>query len=248
MRKNAKISAIIPAINEEQSIGKVINDIPHWVDEIIAVDNGSEDNTAGVARSAGAKVLHEPRRGYGSACLRGIANMNRPDIVVFLDGDYSDHPEEMAVLVDPIINGDADMVIGSRVLGNAEKGALTPQARWGNWLACKLIYLFWRVRYTDLGPFRAIRFSTLNELNMRDPNYGWTVEMQIKAAQKGVKAIEAPVSYRRRIGKSKVSGTIRGVILAGTKILAVIFAAAILDKIKPTGGKTLWKEHQEARP
>jgi glycosyltransferase involved in cell wall biosynthesis len=227
MRNNDRISVIIPAIDEEKSIGKVIKEIPKWVDEIIVVDNGSADKTSEVAQSSGAKVLVEKRKGYGAACLSGIANLNDPDIVVFLDGDYSDYPEEMPVLVDPIINGEADMVIGSRILGNAQKGALAPQARFGNWLSCKLIHLFWKVRYTDLGPFRAIRFSTLTELNMKDLNYGWTVEMQIKAAQKVVKLIEVPVSYRKRIGKSKVSGTIHGVILAGAKILSIIFLSAI---------------------
>lgn len=227
MRKKYNISVIIPAINEEESIAKVVEEIPKWVDEIIVVDNGSVDKTSEVAKSAGAEVFLEERSGYGAACLTGIANLNNPDIVVFLDGDYSDYPEEMHLLVDPIIKNQYDMVIGSRVLGNAEKGALTPQARFGNWLSCKLIYLFWRVKYTDLGPFRAIGYSALKKLNMKDPNYGWTVEMQIKAAQKGVKSLEVPVSYRKRIGKSKVSGTIRGVILAGTKILVIIFLSAI---------------------
>ncbi len=227
MRNKVKISVIIPAINEERSIGKVISEIPDWVDETIVVDNGSEDKTAEVARSAGAKVLFEPQRGYGAACLTGIANLDNPDVVVFLDGDYSDYPEEVTHLVDPILNNEADMVIGSRVFGTAEKGALTPQARFGNWLACKLIRLFWKVRFTDLGPFRAIRFESLKRLNMRDPNYGWTIEMQIKAAQKGVRSIEVPVSYRKRIGKSKVSGTVRGVILAGTKILYTILKEVV---------------------
>lgn len=229
MRNESKISVIIPAINEAPSIGKVIAEIPDWVDEIIVVDNGSTDNTAEVADWAGATILSEPVKGYGAACLTGIAHLNDPDIVVFLDGDYSDYPVEMPRLVDPIIRDEADMVIGSRVLGKAEKWALTPQARFGNWLSCKLIRLFWQARYTDLGPFRAIRFSSLERLDMRDLNYGWTVEMQIKAAQKRVRSIEVPVSYRKRIGKSKVSGTVRGVILAGTKILYTIFAAVIRE-------------------
>ncbi len=227
MRNNLRISVIIPAVDEEQSIGKVIDEIPDWVDEIIVVDNGSKDRTADAALSAGAKVLNEPRPGYGSACLTGIASLDNPDIVVFLDGDYSDYPEEMTILVDPIVGGSSELVIGSRVLGRAQKGALSPQARFGNWLACKLIRLFWKVHFTDLGPFRAIRFSTLNKLHMSDPDYGWTVEMQIKAAQQRTRVIEVPVRYRKRIGKSKVSGTIRGVFLAGTKILTTIFVSAL---------------------
>lgn len=244
MRNKFRISVIIPAVDEERSIGKVISEIPDWVDEIIVVDNGSRDRTADVAKSAGAKILFEPRRGYGCACLTGIANLDNPDMVVFLDGDYSDFPEEMTLLVDPIIHGSADLVIGSRVLGQAQRGALSPQARFGNWLACKLIGLFWQVRFTDLGPFRAIRFSTLNELDMRDPNYGWTVEMQIKAAQSGVPAIEVPVRYRKRIGKSKVSGTVRGVVLAGTKILTLIFASAVGLEWNRSAKKSLKIESQ----
>lgn len=227
MRKDYQISVIIPAINEAPSIGKVIAEIPDWVDEIIVVDNGSNDNTAEVANEAGATVLSESEKGYGAACLTGITNLNDPDIIVFLDGDYSDYPVEMPRLVDPIIGDKADMVIGSRVLGKSEKGALTPQARFGNWLSCKLIRLFWQLRFTDLGPFRAIRSSSLKQLDMQDRNYGWTVEMQIKAAQQGVRSVEVSVSYRKRIGKSKVSGTVRGVIFAGTKILYTIFVAAI---------------------
>jgi glycosyltransferase involved in cell wall biosynthesis len=227
MKDNFKISVIIPAMNEAQSIRKVISDIPAWVDEIVVVDNGSTDTTAEVAEKHGAKVLYEPERGYGIACLTGIASLDHPGIVVFLDGDYSDYPEEMGMLVAPIIQNRADMVIGSRALGEKEKGALSPQQIWGNWLACRLMKLFWDLHYTDLGPFRAIRFSTLQSLNMRDRNYGWTVEMQIKAAQRRVRYREVPVRYRKRIGKSKVSGTIRGVIGAGTKILSTIFVAAV---------------------
>lgn len=226
MKDNHKIAVIIPALNEERSIGKVIGEIPAWVDEIVVVDNGSSDRTVEAAGAAGARVLQEPERGYGAACLRGIAALRAPDIVVFLDGDYSDYPEEMGALVQPIIEDQADMVIGSRVLGQAEAGALTPQQRFGNWLACRLIRLFWKANFTDLGPFRAIRYSTLQSLDMRDRNYGWTVEMQIKAAQRGVRSREVPVRYRRRIGKSKVSGTVRGVVSAGAKILLVIFLSA----------------------
>jgi len=248
MRKKFRISVIIPAVDEERSIGKVISEIPAWVDEVIVVDNGSEDETADVAQSAGAKVLFEPRRGYGRACLTGIANLDNPDIVVFLDGDYSDYPGEMPSLVDPVINGSADLVIGSRVLGQAQKGALSPQARFGNWLACKLIRLFWKVRFTDLGPFRAICLSTLKALDMKDPNYGWTVEMQIKAAQRGVRVIEVPVSYRKRIGKSKVSGTIRGVVLAGTKILTLIFVSAVgLEWNRSTKKSLKVKSHNQLK-
>ena len=226
MRNGCTVAVIIPALNEELSIGRVLSAIPDWVDDIIVVDNGSTDATPGVAREHGARVFFEPRRGYGSACLLGISRLSDPDVVVFLDGDYSDYPEEMDTLVDPIVDGKADMVIGSRVLGQRESGALTPQAIFGNWLSCTLMRWFWKVRYTDLGPFRAIRFSALERLAMHDPDYGWTVEMQIKAAKEGLQVKEVPVSYRRRIGESKVSGTIRGVVGAGTKILATIFLAA----------------------
>ena len=227
MRNNHTIAVIIPALNEERSIGKVIRAIPEWVDEIIVVDNGSSDKTKSVAKSAGTLVISESRRGYGSACLKGISTLTDIDIVVFLDGDYSDYPEEMSLLVNPILKNDADMVIGSRVLGIREPSALIPQARFGNWLACRLIRLFWNIRYTDLGPFRSIRYQSLMALKMQDPDYGWTVEMQIKAAQIGIRSVEVPVSYRKRIGKSKVSGTIRGVIGAGSKILWIIFLSAI---------------------
>lgn len=227
MRRGAKISVIIPALNEEQAIGHVVSAIPAWVDEVIVVDNGSTDKTAEVARAHGARLIGEPQRGYGAACLAGLAALNQPDIVVFLDGDFSDHPEEMHLLVDPIINDEAEMVIGSRVMGRAEPGALLPQARFGNWLACRLIRLRWGVAFTDLGPFRAIRYATLAGFDMQDRDYGWTVEMQIKAARDGVRIKEVPVSYRARIGRSKVSGTIKGVLGAGTKILFTIFRYGI---------------------
>jgi glycosyltransferase involved in cell wall biosynthesis len=222
MRDSAKISVIIPALNEEAAIGRVIAAIPPWVDEVIVADNGSTDRTGEVAAGLGTRVVQEPRRGYGSACLAGLAAVASPDIVVFLDGDYSDYPEEMDRLVDPIIRGGADLVIGSRVLGQRERGALTPQARFGNWLACFLIRLIWKVRYTDLGPFRAVRYPALQALHMQDRDYGWTVEMQIKAAARGLRVLEAPVRYRKRLGQSKISGTIRGIVGAGTKILATI--------------------------
>ncbi len=226
MRFGAVVSVIIPALNEERSIGAVITAIPEWVDEIIVADNGSTDRTAEIARMLGARVVTVAKRGYGSACLAGISALRKSDVVVFLDGDFSDHPEEMRLLVDPIISGDADLVAGSRVLGEREPRSLTPQARFGNWLACNLIRLFWGARYTDLGPFRAIRDSTLRQLRMRDPDYGWMVEMQIKATRAGCRVVEVPVRYRRRIGRSKISGTIKGVIGAGTKILLTIFGFA----------------------
>jgi glycosyltransferase involved in cell wall biosynthesis len=222
MRGNARLAVIIPALNEAAAIGRVLAAIPGWVDEVLVVDNGSTDATAAVARKQGARVIWEPQRGYGAACLAGINALATPDIVVFLDGDYSDHPEEMDRLVDPLVENNADLVIGSRVLGQRQPGALTPQARFGNWLACLLIRLIWRVRYSDLGPFRAIGFPALQLLNMQDRDYGWTVEMQIKAAARHLRILEVPVSYRPRVGQSKISGTLRGVMGAGTKILATI--------------------------
>jgi uncharacterized protein len=240
MRNEHAIAVIIPVLNEEASIGQVIEDIPDWVDDIIVVDNGSQDDTGTVAATHGARVVLEPQRGYGAACLCGIAALATPDIVVFLDGDYSDHPEEMALLVDPVIGGEVDMMIGSRVSGACEQGALTPQARFGNWLATRLIRLFWGIRYTDLGPFRAIRYRTLIQLEMADQDYGWTVEMQIKAALQGVPADEIPVSYRKRVGVSKVSGTIRGVVGAGYKILSTIFLSALFAQPTMKTGKLVF--------
>ncbi len=227
MRHGHRVSVIIPALNEEASLGKVLDAVPDWADQAIVADNGSTDGTPAVAARHGAEVVYEPVRGYGAACLRAMDHLDSPDVVVFLDGDYSDYPEEMHLLVDPVIRKDADMVIGSRVLGRREPGALTPQARFGNWLSCRLMRLLWGVTFTDLGPFRAIRYKTLLKLDMQDPNYGWTVEMQIKAARDGVPSVEVPVSYRKRIGKSKVSGTVRGVFGAGTKILYTIGAAGL---------------------
>jgi hypothetical protein len=229
MRNDHTIAVIIPVLNEEASIGKVIRDIPAWVDDIIVVDNGSTDNTARVASEHGARVIVESQRGYGAACLRGISALNAPDIVVFLDGDHSDYPEEMPLLVDPVIQGEVDLMIGSRTRGTREQGALTPQAEFGNWLATRLIRLFWGIQYTDLGPFRAIRYRTLQLLAMTDQDYGWTVEMQIKAALHAVPADEVPVSYRKREGVSKVSGTLRGVMGAGYKILTTIFLSALFS-------------------
>jgi len=226
MRSGATVAVIIPALNEESAIGKVISGIPCWVDDVIVVDNGSTDDTSEVARRHGARVFREPRRGYGSACLTGIARLHDPDVVLFMDGDFSDHPEEAYLLVDPIAYGYADMVIGSRVSGSREPGSLTPQQVFGNWMACKLMELFWSAPFTDLGPFRAISLPALELLDMQDPDYGWTVEMQVKAVRGGLRVKEVPVSYRRRTGESKVSRTLRGVLGAGFKIIGTILLAA----------------------
>ncbi len=221
---------IIPAFNEAESIGKVVGDIPKGlVREVVVVNNSSTDATETNAKAAGATVLRETRRGYGFACLCGIAYANakqgaeRPDIIVFIDGDYSDHPEQLPELLRPILEEGYDMVIGSRALGARERGSMTPQQVFGNWLATTLIRLFYRTRYTDLGPFRVIKMDKLLALEMKDQTYGWTVEMQLKAAKKKFKTTEVPVNYRRRIGVSKVSGTVKGTILAGYKILYTIF-------------------------
>lgn len=220
------ITVIIPAFNEDKSIGKVVSDIPRdLVKHIIVVNNNSNDNTVEVAKSAGAIVLDEPRRGYGWACLKGIEKSRelKTDIVVFMDGDYSDFPEEITNVIAPILETDHDMVIGSRVLGKREKGSLTPQQVFGNWLATKLIRLFYGARFTDLGPFRAIKSDALEQLKMADKTYGWTIEMQIKASKEKMKFCEVPVNYRKRIGVSKVSGTIKGTVLAGIKIIFAVF-------------------------
>ena len=229
-----KISVIIPALNEEHAIAKVITDIPKTVrtldgeteatvQEIIVVDNGCTDNTAAIARRNGARIITEPRRGYGFACLAGIAALTttEPDIVVFLDGDYSDYPTDMPHLLHPILEGTADFVIGARRADDAH-AALLPQARFGNWIACFLIKCFYGVRYTDLGPFRAIRYPQLLALNMQDTTFGWTVEMQLKAAKQGIPACEVPVHYRKRIGVSKITGTFTGTLKAGYKILTTL--------------------------
>lgn len=223
----AIIKVIIPAYNEEDSIGKVISEIPNSVDEIIVVSNNSTDETEFIAKKAGATVLVEPRRGYGYACLKGINYLKnqviKPDIVVFLDGDYSDYPEELTKLVDPIINDDIDFVIGARVKHLRETHSMTPQQIFGNWLATSLMKLLFNGRFTDLGPFRAIKYQKLMELEMVDKTYGWTVEMQLKSIRQNLTYIEVPVKYKQRIGVSKVSGTIKGSIFAGFKILGWIF-------------------------
>ncbi len=222
MFKGLTVKVIIPALNEAKSIALVLKEIPDWVDEVIVADNASTDATAQVAQHAGATVVHEPRRGYGQACLAGMAAIDFCDVVVFLDADYSDYPQEMAKLLEPIAQDQADMVIGARVAARREAKAFTLPQRFGTALACYLMRLFWRAPYTDMGPFRAIRFSSLRTLRMTDSTYGWTIEMQIEALVVGMHVAQVPVSYRQRIGKSKISGTIRGVFGAGTKILATI--------------------------
>lgn len=222
------IVVIIPAFNEEDSIHHVIHDIPKGlVSEIIVVNNNSSDGTLKKARGAGAVVLNEKRRGYGFACLKGVeyakSRTQKTDIVVFLDADYSDFPEEMEKLVRPITEEDYDMVIGSRLLGKRQKGSMLPQQLLGNLMAVKLLKFFYGVKYTDLGPFRAIKLHKLISLDMQDTTYGWTVEMQLKAAKQKLKVCEVPVSYRKRIGVSKITGTLRGTIMAGYKIIFTIF-------------------------
>ena len=226
--RERKILVIIPAINEKNSIGKVIAEIPkNLVSEIIVCNNGSTDKTEEVAKSAGATVLNESRKGYGWACLKGMEYASqleiKPDIIVFIDGDYSDYPEEMALVVQPILDGNADFVIGSRALGQREKGSMTFPQVFGNWLATRLMRLFHRARYSDLGPFRAIRYESLMLLGMKDKTYGWTIEMQIKAKKKKLRYTEVAVNYKTRIGVSKVSGTAKGTILAGYNIIVANF-------------------------
>ncbi len=222
------VDVIIPAYNEQDSISKVISDIPkNLVRHIIVCNNNSTDNTKDNALRNGAIVVDEPIAGYGRACLKGIEYITtlniKPEIVLFIDGDYSDYPEESKNLIEPIIEDGYDLVIGSRVLGEMEKGSMTPAQIFGNWLATSLIKMIYNYQFTDLGPFRAIRFDKLMALKMEDKDFGWTVEMQVKAAKMNLKCIEVSVDYRKRIGKSKVSGTIKGTILAGHKILWTIF-------------------------
>lgn len=221
--KNTAVDIVIPAHNEAASLPHVLRSIPHPpVGRVVVCDNGSLDDTARVAKEGGAIVVEEPRKGYGQACLTALEYLRHnepPAIVVFLDADFSDHPEELPSIIEPILDGKADLVIGSRTRGEAERGALLPQARFGNWIACHLIRMLYRVACSDLGPFRAIRWSALEELSMVDRDFGWTAEMQVKAARRGLRIVEVPVRYRRRIGRSKISGTLRGTILAGCKIL-----------------------------
>lgn len=219
---------IIPAFNERNAVGLVVDEIPkEWVSEIIVIDNGSQDDTFDQAQKHGATALREERKGYGQACLKGMAllaeSTTQPDIVVFLDGDHSDYPDQLPDLVRPIIENQADLVIGSRSMGKMEKGSMTIQQVFGNWLATFLIQRLYGVKYSDLGPFRAVRYSSLMQMEMQDTNYGWTVEMQLKAAKLNMRTLDVPVNYRQRIGISKVSGTIKGTIMAGYKIIFTIF-------------------------
>ena len=225
----SRISIIIPAYNEESSIGLVLDALPQEkLHEIIVVDNGSTDATARVAQEHGARVVKEPRKGYGSACLKGIDELDAPDIVVFIDGDFSDFPEEIVLLIGPIETGEKDFVLGSRMILPKSQSALLPQARYGNRLAVFLIKLFFKHEFTDLGPFRAIRYSSLMSIGMKDMDFGWTVEMQIKAVRNGLRIREVPVNYRKRIGISKITGTVLGTFRAGTKIIYTIFKYLLL--------------------
>ena len=225
-----RVLVIIPAFNEARSIGLVVNDLPKdLVEEVVVVNNASTDETEENAKKAGATVVRENRQGYGWACLKGMeyATTKEPDVIVFLDGDYSDHPEEIAALLEPIKRNEADCVIGSRMTGKKEPGAMLPQALIGNRLACWLMWLFWRGRFTDLGPFRAIRYKHLMALGMEDKTYGWTIEMQIKVLKAGYRYTEVPVSYRKRVGVSKITGTISGTLKASYKILWTIAKYAL---------------------
>lgn len=218
---------VIPALDEEASIGRVLAALPSWERlAVVVCDNGSSDRTMEVARAAGAIVLRDDRRGYGQACLTALAEVRRRaasgDIVCFLDADFSDDPSELPAVIAPIEADVADLVIGSRVLGEREPGALLPQARWGNWLAVHLIRAITGVRFTDLGPFRAMRWVELEAIDMQDRAYGWTVEMQLKAAARGLRCVEVPVRYRRRVGRSKVTGTVKGTVLASVTILSIL--------------------------
>lgn len=222
--KNIKL--IIPAYNEQNAIAQVIAEIPELVNEIIVVDNNSNDETTANAKNAGATVLFENRKGYGYACLKGLEYIvnqeTKPDIIVFLDGDYSDYPQDLHALIAPIIEKNIDFVIGARVKHLRETGSMTPQQIFGNWLACFLMKLFFNSKFTDLGPFRAIKYDRLQALAMEDKTYGWTVEMQLKALKKNFSYTEVPVRYKNRIGVSKVSGTVKGTIMAGIKIIGWI--------------------------
>ncbi|MGI9407942.1 MAG: glycosyltransferase family 2 protein [Hyphomicrobiaceae bacterium] len=227
MRADKTIGVVIPTLDEQNAIANVIGDIPSWVDRIVVADNGSKDRTVSIARGLGVTVAVEPDAGYGAACLAGIAAAGNVDVVVFLDGDYSDYPEQMDRLVDPIVKDCADLVIGSRVKGTADPGSLTFAQKFGNRLACFLLRRIWRAEFSDLGPFRAIRRTALERIDMQDRAFGWTVEMQIKATEHNLDVREVPIDYRPRIGTSKISGTIRGTVMAGSTILRVIGVSAL---------------------
>ena len=238
---NPIIKLVIPARNEEQAIGKVVSGVIDQVDQVIVADNGSTDATAAVATDAGAKVVFVEEPGYGRACLAAIHAAGEHDILVFMDGDASDDPNDLKALLKPILDDEADMVIGSRILGECDPGSLTPQQRFGNTLACWLMQIIWKFRFTDLGPFRAIRRTSYDRLNMQAPTFGWTVEMQVRALKLGLRCAEVPVHYRKRIGVSKISGTVKGVILAGWYILGTIG----LEAIKPKPSKSSIKEKSD---
>lgn len=235
MFREHTVAVIIPALNEAEAIGPVIDQIDRKLaDWVVVGDNGSTDETANIARSAGALVVREERRGYGSACLTAITAVPEADVLVFLDADGGDDPGELSLLLTALLSGQTDIVIGSRVTGRAERGSLTPVQRFGNSLTCALVKLLWGVRYTDLGPFRAIRREAYEQLAMCDPDYGWTIEMQVKAAQQGLKVTEVPVSYRnRQAGRSKVSGTILGSWRAGRRILGYVLTAKARECLAP---------------
>jgi glycosyltransferase involved in cell wall biosynthesis len=231
MYHGKRIALVIPALDEEQTISGVLALVDRTlVDELIVVDNGSRDQTAQKARQAGARVVAERRRGYGCACLRGIAAVEQADVILFHDADGSDDPAEARQLISRLVEGNLDLVVGSRTLGNVEPGALTPIQTFGNWLTCSLVWFFWGVRFTDLGPFRALTSRALERLDMSDPDFGWTIEMQVKAAQRGLRVAELPVTCRNRQGgRSKVSGTIWGSYRAGRRILEVVLKAKLAE-------------------
>lgn len=241
---SSRVFVIIPVLNEEQSLGRVLRDIPAELNAtVIVADNGSTDRTPQVAEAAGARVVYEPRKGYGAACWRGMTEVARlaaaGDVIVFLDGDYSDYPEEMTALVQPIQSGQADLVIGSRMLGRREKGALPAHSLFGNWIAGKLLLWLYGRRATDLGPFRALRWDCLQTLEMEDRRFGWTVEMQAKAARFGYRTVEVPVRYRKRIGQSKITGSLLGSARAAYWILGTLLKYAWMKKSSPEGENRL---------
>jgi len=243
MYRGQRVALIIPALNEEQALPGVLAAVDReLVERIVVADNGSTDATASVARAAGAEVVHEPRRGYGSACLKAIAAVPEADLLVFVDADGSDDPRGLQALLDGMHTAGADLVVGSRVLGRLEPGALTPVQRFGNWLTCSLLRLLWGVHYTDLGPFRAVRREAYERLRMADPDFGWTVEMQVKAAQQGLRGVEVPVDYRRRqAGRSKVSGSLVGSYKAGRRILGYVASAKLSElagRLRSRGSKS----------